>query len=219
MLPKFVEQKLLLIDVKNELPAEAKFEDIIKSASSDFDEKALDGLMESAGVDSPTMFDAHLRAQGSSLRKLRETWTVSQVVRYFLSQKIKTDAEVSHKELLDYYREHEADYAKKAKARWEQVMVRHSKFSSTSDAMSAIVEMGNKIVLRSFIGRRRQEKFSRVSCVSRWSTGLGQQGKSGRQRTGQSDIFIASWAIERHHQNQARVSHHSGAGARRRHQG
>lgn len=48
--------------------------------------------------------------------------------------------------MLDYYREHEADYAFKGKARWEQVMVRLDKFSSKADAMTAIVEMGNKIV-------------------------------------------------------------------------
>lgn len=146
ILPKYVEQKMLQIDVKNQLPEGANFEDIIDSASSEFDDKAIEQLMKSAGVSSTIEFDAHLRAQGSSLRKLRKSWTVNQVVRYFLTQKIKVDAEVSHQELLGYYREHEEDYAFKAKAKWEQVMVRSDKFPSTSEAMSKLVEMGNKIV-------------------------------------------------------------------------
>lgn len=146
LLPKFIEQKLLLIDVRNGLPEGAKFDDIIESASKEFDENAMEEMMKSAGVDSPVMFDAHLRAQGSSLRKLRYSWTVNQIVRYFLQEKIKSDAEVSHQELLKYYRDHQAEYSLKPQARWEQVMVRHEKFASTTEAMNAIVEMGNSIV-------------------------------------------------------------------------
>ncbi len=146
MLPKYIEQKMMLINVKRGLPPEANFDDIIESASKEFDDKALEGMMESAGVDSPTMFDAHLRAQGSSLRKLRLSWTTTQIISYFLQQKMTSDVEISHQELLQYYREHEADYAVKARARWEQVMVRRDKFASEEDAMSAIVELGNKIV-------------------------------------------------------------------------
>ena len=146
LLPKFIEQKLLLIDVKNGLPEQANFDDIVDSSSSEFDDQALEKMMESAGVESPIQFDAHLRAQGSSLRQLRESWTINQVVRYFLSQQIKTDSEVSHRELLEYYRAHEAEYAFKAQAKWEQVMVRSNRFSSQSEAMTKIIELGNKIV-------------------------------------------------------------------------
>ena len=146
ILPKYIEQKMLLIDVKSGLPPEADFEEFVKNASSEFDDKALEGLMKSAGVASPIVFDAHLRAQGSSLRKLRRTWTISQVVRFFLTEKIKSDAEVSHQELLEYYREHAEDYEIKAKAKWQQVMVRHDRFPSSSDGMKAIIELGNKIV-------------------------------------------------------------------------
>ena len=145
VLPKYIEQKMLQIDVQSELPEGANFEDIIESASSEFDDKALKQLMESAGVKSTIEFDAQLRAQGSSLRKMRKSWTVNQVVRYFLTQKIKVDSEVSHQELLSYYRDHEEDYAFKAKARWEQVMVRSDKFPSTLEAKTKIVEIGNKI--------------------------------------------------------------------------
>ncbi len=146
MLPKYIEQKMMLIDVKRSLPEGVKFDDVVKSASKEFDDKALEDMMKSTGVDSPVMFDAHLRAQGSSLRKMRHAWTVNQVVRYFLQQKIKSDAEVTHQELLQYYRDHAQDYQIQARARWEQVMVRNENFKSADEAMNSIVEMGNRIV-------------------------------------------------------------------------
>lgn len=71
---------------------------------------------------------------------------MNQVVRYFLTQKIRVTGEISHQELLAYYRDHESDYAFKAKAKWEQVMVRKDKFPTKTKATAAIVEMGNKIV-------------------------------------------------------------------------
>lgn len=146
LLPKFIEQKLLLIDVKSGLPEQANFSDIVESSSSEFDDQALENMMKSAGVESPVQFDAHLRAQGSSLRQLRISWTVNQVVRYFLSQKIKTDSEISHRELLKYYHEHESEYTFKGEAKWEQVMVRHDRYSSQSEAKTKMIELGNKIV-------------------------------------------------------------------------
>ena len=146
MLPSAIEQRLLLIGVKNELPPEADFDDIVENASSEFDKQALEKMMEFAGVNSPAQFDAHLRAQGSSLRKLRNTWTQSQFVRALLSEKIRANVDVSHRELLDYYHEHLDDYKTKARAKWEQIMVRFERFPSKEEARKAITELGDKVV-------------------------------------------------------------------------
>ena len=146
MLPNFIEQRLLLISVKDELPPEVDFEEIVENASKEFDKQALEGMMESAGVNSPAEFDAQLRAQGSSLRKLRFIWTQSQFVRAMVMEKIQANTEVSHRELLDYYREHLDDYKTSARAKWEQIMVRFDKFPSRTAARKAIVELGDKVV-------------------------------------------------------------------------
>ena len=146
MLPNFIEQRLLLISVKDDLPPEVDFNEIVENASKEFDKQALEGMMESAGVNSPAEFDAQLRAQGSSLRKLRFIWTQSQFVRAMLMEKIQADADVSHRELLDYYREHIDEYKTAPKAKWEQIMVRFDKFPSRTAARKAIVELGDKVV-------------------------------------------------------------------------
>ena len=146
MLPSAIEQRLLLIGVKSQLPPEADFDEIVENASSEFDKQALEKMMESAGVNSPAEFDAHLRAQGSSLRKLRNTWTQSQFVRALLSEKIRADVDVSHRELLDYYHDHLDDFRSKARARWEQIMVRFDRYPDKADARKAITELGDKVV-------------------------------------------------------------------------
>ncbi len=146
LLPKYIEAKLLFIDVKNGLPEAANFEDIIKSADDQFDEKVLPKMMEAAKVKSPAMLDAHFRALGSSLRKVRRSWSENELVKFVLRDKIQVNAEVSHREMYDYYLEHKSDYEIKPKVRWEQLMVRFKNFPTRDEALAAIVEMGNEVV-------------------------------------------------------------------------
>ncbi len=146
LLPNFIDSRLLYVSTVQGLPEQADLDKILEQADAEFDEKALDKMMEQMNVKSPTEFDAHLRSMGSSLRQLRRNWSKEQLVRFFLSQQLKVDTEVSHQEMLDYYREHESDYILKPRAKWEQVMVRFDKFPTRQEAHNAIVDMGNKIV-------------------------------------------------------------------------
>ena len=146
LLPKYIEQKLLLVDTIRQLPEEVDFEEIIEQAVKEFDNNAMEKMMEGFGATSTADFDAILRAQGSSLRKLRRSWSIDQLVRYFLSQKMEIDSEVSHGEMLKYYRDHLDEYDFPAKARWQQVMIKFSTTGSFSKAQQRIVEIGNQIV-------------------------------------------------------------------------
>jgi hypothetical protein len=146
MLPRYIDQKLLLIDAKRQLPEGVDFEKVISQSEKDFDEKVLDSMIESAGVSGAAEYDALLRAQGSSLSKLRRAWTVDQIARYFLSKKLEINSDVSRDELLEYYQHHADEFASKARVKWEQVMVRFDRFTSREEAQKQIVEMGNKIV-------------------------------------------------------------------------
>jgi parvulin-like peptidyl-prolyl isomerase len=103
-------------------------------------------MMKEAGIKSLADFDAYLRLQGTSLRKLRLHWSKDQLTRYFMSQELEFDKEVSHRELLEEYQKNRASYAIPAKARWEQITVRFDKTASREEAERMLVEMGNKIV-------------------------------------------------------------------------
>lgn len=146
ILPKFVESKLLFMGTLQQLPDGVDVEQILEQAAKEFDEKALAKILEASGVESPAMFDAQLRAQGSSLRKFRRSWSQDQMTKYFLSQQLKSESEVTHQELLDAYRENKATYAQPAKCKWEQVMIRFDKAGSHLSAKKQIVELGNQIV-------------------------------------------------------------------------
>ena len=146
LLPKFIDEKLLLLHVKRGLPDPAAFDQIIEQAAEEFDEKAMKTLMEKSGAKSAIEFDAQLRAQGSSLRQMRRKWSEDQLVRFFIVRDMKSEASVTHHALLDYYRENISEFESPGRARWEQVMVRFDRIGSHSGAQESIVEIGNKIV-------------------------------------------------------------------------
>jgi parvulin-like peptidyl-prolyl isomerase len=146
MLPHFVDSKMLYVAIKNQLPEGADIDSILEQASHEFDDKALPKMMASAGVKSAAEFDGHLRAQGSSLRKMRESWAKDQLTKYFLAKELQVDSEVTHQAMLDDYRSHKADYAIPARARWEQVMIRFDKAGSRQKAKEKIVELRDQIV-------------------------------------------------------------------------
>ncbi len=146
LLPKFVEQKMLFLGTLRQLPAEADVEAILEQAGKEFDDKALDKMMENSGFKSVAEFDGHLRVQGSSLRKLRRTWSIDQLTKYFLSQQLKVASEVTHQEMLDSYRESYETYAVPARSRWEQIMIRFDRTASRQEARNTLIELGDQIV-------------------------------------------------------------------------
>lgn len=146
ILPKFVDQKLLYVGVVRSLPDEADIESIIEQAAEEFDKSALPDMMKGGGFTNQNQLDAQLRVQGHSLRKMRESWAKDQLTKYFLTQQLQVNSEVTHQQLLDEYRKHQEDYAMPAKARWEQVMVRFDKAGTRKAAEEQIVELGNQVV-------------------------------------------------------------------------
>ncbi len=146
MLPHFVDSKMLYVGVKRMLPEGADMDKVLEQASSEFDDKALPKMMASAGVTSAAEMDGQLRAQGSSLRKMRISWAKDQLTRYFMSQKLKVDEDITHQEMLDDYRARIEEYAIPARAKWEQVMIRFDRSSSRAEAKEQIIELRDQIV-------------------------------------------------------------------------
>ena len=144
--PKYVDQKMMAVDTKKNLPEKVEWESLIEQASADFDEKALPILIERSGVKSPTEYDAHLRMMGSSLRKMRRVWSEEQIIRYFLSKKVEVDPQISRQDMLAYYESHLADYSKPARTKWEEITIRFDRSPSHDAAFQKIVAMGNEIV-------------------------------------------------------------------------
>ena len=143
---KYVEQRLVVVDTKRNLPEKVTWQGITEQAEKDFDKKALPLLLEKSGAKSPAEYDANLRSMGSSLRKLRQTWSEEQIVRYFINQKVQTEPTVTRDEMLAYYEEHREEYHRQARCRWEELMIRFDRCSDREAANSQMVELGNQVV-------------------------------------------------------------------------
>jgi parvulin-like peptidyl-prolyl isomerase len=102
-------------------------------------------MMKDHNAESMAELDALLRGYGSSLaiqvRQYSEHKLGSETVR----KQVNLKPEVTHQEMLDYYRDHAADYAVPAKARFEILTVYFDKFPSRADAYNAIAAMGNDV--------------------------------------------------------------------------
>lgn len=146
ILPKFVEAKILFQGALQDLPEGVDVEKVIGQAAQEFDDKALPEMMKSAGAKSVAEFDAQLRAQDTSLRQLRRSWSVDQLTKYFVAQRLGKIPEITHQQLLDEYRNNLDSYAEPAQARWEQIMIRYDKSPSPAAARKQLVELGNQVV-------------------------------------------------------------------------
>lgn len=146
ILPKFVESKILFQGSIQKLPDEVDVEKVIEQAEDEFEKKALPEMMENSGVKTVAEFDAQLRAQGSSLRSLKRSWSIDQLTKVFVGQQISKIQEVTHREMLEQYQKDIAKYAVPAKARWEQIMIRTDKIGSSSAAKSKVEALTEKVV-------------------------------------------------------------------------
>ncbi len=144
--PKYVEQKLLHVYAKQQLPEGASWPKIVEQAEKDFDERMLPKLLERSRLKSQLDLDAQFRAQGTSLRAYKRRWAEDQVARYFNMQKLNLEPEITHQEMLDYYQQHRHEFTSKARVRWEELAVMFDRFPNREAAYESIVQMGNEVV-------------------------------------------------------------------------
>lgn len=57
-------------------------------------------------------------------------------------------SEPTREQLLEYYETHLAEFERPARAKWEKLSVRHSRFNNRAAALAAIAEMGDDVYLR-----------------------------------------------------------------------
>jgi parvulin-like peptidyl-prolyl isomerase len=93
----------------------------------------------------PADLDAHLRKSGSSLDKQRQAWGEYNIGRMGIKDSVNLNPNISHQEMIDYYRENVAKYAVQAKAKFEILTVRFDRFPTKEAAWQAIATMGNEV--------------------------------------------------------------------------
>jgi parvulin-like peptidyl-prolyl isomerase len=102
-------------------------------------------LMKEHNCENLSELDQVLRTYGSSLEKQQRAYTDHNLGRSNLFEKLKVKTEISHLEMINYYREHVDDFAVKARARFEILSVKFANFPTREAANQAIVNMGNDV--------------------------------------------------------------------------
>jgi parvulin-like peptidyl-prolyl isomerase len=103
-------------------------------------------LMKEHNLETLGDLDRLLRQNGSTLEKQQRAFLENYIGRQGIMEKIKVKTEVSHLEMLNYYREHADDFAVKARARFEILTVKFANFPDKRAAEQQIVQMGNDVI-------------------------------------------------------------------------
>jgi len=145
MLAVAIETKLVYHDFIKDVPSE-RFPDIEKAMRKAFLSQRLPDLLDRAKVNSAAELDTKLREYGSSLEKTERVFMEQVLAQQHIRKVSDEDPEVTHQDMLTYYRDYREDFLIPAKARWERLSARFAKFRTKEEAYRSIVYQGNQVV-------------------------------------------------------------------------
>lgn len=143
-LRSIIESRMMVVDAKRKLPKEA-LPKIEAKLAEVFEEQETKKILKRANLKSRGEWDAKLREMGSSVEREKRQFIDNTLGSQWMHQQIKTDKEVTHQDMLDYYYAHIKEYEYPAQCRWEQLSVRISKHRSMQEAWQAMASMGNRV--------------------------------------------------------------------------
>jgi parvulin-like peptidyl-prolyl isomerase len=146
-LKRLIQNKLVLVDAKRNLP-KAALPGIEQRVNESFEKTYILHLMKEMKATSRADLETKLFETGSSMARQRRVYFERSLSAYWMGEKTKDESQISYAELYDYYRQHVADFEHQGKARWEQLTARFTSYPSKQAAYQAIADMGNDVVVR-----------------------------------------------------------------------
>ena len=144
LLPQHIELKLLYVDAKRNLPPEA-IENIQEQLGKRFEEVEVTERLKKLKLSSRRELEAKLREWGTSLEHEKHAFIEKAIAQQWVFEKLRKEEEVTHEQLLDYYREHVSEYAHPTRVRWEHLEVTFKKHPNKREAWQLIAMMGNAV--------------------------------------------------------------------------
>ncbi|HUT90624.1 MAG TPA: peptidyl-prolyl cis-trans isomerase [Thermoguttaceae bacterium] len=145
LLDERIQTSLIYQEAKRTIPEEG-LPEIKRKIAKYFEEEELPKRMEKAGASSRRELDEKLRTIGSSIERAKRAFVQQSLAAEWLRQQNGTEPKISHEEMLDYYREHVADFETPARARWEKLTVRKPRYGDPREARSRLAQMGNQVM-------------------------------------------------------------------------
>lgn len=135
--------KLLYTDFRAKVP-QADIGQIHNSLMEQFDEKEVPLLIKQLKVKDKAELETRLIELGTSLAERRDDFFQRTIAQQWIRESVDIDPSVTHQQMLDYYREHAAEYDYPSQAKWEELTVQFNRFNSKAQAYRTIAEMGNQ---------------------------------------------------------------------------
>ena len=105
-------------------------------------------VMKDANIESPDdpRLERLLRENGTSLYTQQQAFMERALGQSIVGQKVNFHPEITHDQMLSYYREHLDESQVPTRAKWEQLTVLFARFKDKFEAGEAIASMGNQVV-------------------------------------------------------------------------
>jgi hypothetical protein len=143
---ELIDTKTVANDAKRTIPKE-NIKRIETTVFKAFEENELPKMMKKADCTSRAELDEKLRAVGSSIDREKQAFFEKTLAQQWILEKVRPEnnAEVTHEELLAWYRAHLSEYETPAKARWQQLTVRTGRTREKGEAWRMLARMGNMV--------------------------------------------------------------------------
>ncbi|MDO4582651.1 MAG: peptidylprolyl isomerase [Planctomycetia bacterium] len=146
-LEQAVESKLIYCDILRTIPPEG-LQKNIEMIDKLFESQELPQRMKKANVTLREDYEKLLESQGTTILKQKYLFREIVLCQQWLQQSITVNEDVSPAEVMDYYREHLQEFETPPKARWEELVVRKSRFHSREDAYREIIRIGSMVAVQ-----------------------------------------------------------------------
>ncbi|MEN6452459.1 MAG: peptidyl-prolyl cis-trans isomerase [Thermoguttaceae bacterium] len=142
---------LIVQDAKRTIPTEG-WSHVQDQLTKEFEEKELEKMMKQSGAGSRHELDQQLRAMGTSLEKAKKGFCERELGRSWLGEQIKRNDEITYEQMVTYYRKHQNEFTKPARARWEELVVSYARYPTKAAAYDAIARLGNQVLAGAPLG-------------------------------------------------------------------
>lgn len=147
LLEQSVESKLIYCDVLRNVPPEG-IKQNFKLIDDLFEDSELPARMKKEGVMNREEYEKKLAAEGTCIQKQKYLYREAVFCQQWLMKTIPQSPTVSYIEIDDYYHANIKDFETPPKARWEELVIRKSRFHSREEAYQEITRIGSLVAVQ-----------------------------------------------------------------------
>lgn len=165
-LQQSVEAKLIYCDVLRNVPIEGikqNFTVIDKL----FEDQELPNRMKKAGVQLREDYEKLLISEGTCIQKQKYLYREMVFCQQWIMKTIPQNPSVSYLEIADYYRDHPKEFEIQPQVRWEELVIRKSRFHTREEAYQEMVRIGSIAATQKMSFAEAAKQFSHGVTASR----------------------------------------------------